>query len=237
MDISGVRALLFDTYGTVVDYRSGVIAACTAFGAERGLSADWPAFVDAWRAGPRAAMDAVRAGDRPWTDLETLRREVLDRLVADFGLTGVTEEDKDRLNAAWDRLDPWPDAVPGLMRLKRKFLIAPLSNGTTRGMVAIARHAGLPWDLILASDTRHCYKPDAGTYRMAIELLGPAPEQVMMVAAHNYDLKAAQGHGMPTAFVVRPTEHGPAQTRDLTPEGDWDVSVDSFPALADALRA
>lgn len=231
-----VKALVFDVFGTVVDWRGSVIAECEALGRAKGIAQDWAAFVDAWRQGYRPAMDRVRRGERPWANLEVLNRERLDELLRQFRIDAFSEDDKVRLTRAWDRLQPWPDAVAGLERLKRKFQISTLTNGTFAGMVAMAKRAGLPWDGVLTAENVRHYKPDAEVYRMAIELLGPEPAQVMMVACHNDDLVHAAGHGMPTAFVARPLEHGPGRPAPRA-EGAWDVVASDFLDLARRLGA
>ncbi len=237
MSLSSVRALVFDVFGTVVDWRRSVAAAGEALGKRKGIKADWIAFADAWRAGYKPAMDKVRRGERPWAHLDTLHREQIDGLLARFGISGLDEADKDALNLAWHHLDPWPDSVAGLSRLKRKYVISTLTNGTVSGMIAMAKRAGIPWDCVLTAENARHYKPDPEVYRMAIELLGPRPEQVMMVAAHNSDLKHARSQGMATAFVARPTEYGPKQTRDVQAEDAWDVIATDFVDLAERMGA
>ncbi len=224
------KAILFDTFGTVVDWRGSLIALGEAF----RPGADWAGLADAWRAAYAPTMQAVRRGERPWARLEVLQRESLAGLAPRFGLA-LTPKELDVVNGFWRRLQPWPDAVPGLKRLREHCIIGPLSNGDTALLVGMARGAGLPWDTVLGSDVFGHFKPDPETYLGACRLLALAPGEVMLCAAHNGDLAAAQPHGMLTAFVVRPTEHGPGQTTDLRPEGDWTYSVDSIDALADCL--
>ena len=237
MSLASVRALTFDVFGTVVDWRRSVAAAGEALGRRKGITADWTAFADAWRAGYKPAMDRVRRGERPWAHLDVLHREQIDGLLARFGIAGLGEADKDELNRAWHHLDPWPDSIPGLMRLKRKYVISTLTNGTVSGMIAMAKRAGLPWDCVLTAENVRHYKPDPEVYRMAVELLGPRPEQVMMVAAHNSDLKHARSHGMATAFVARPQEYGPRQAADVRAEEEWDVVATDFLDLVSKLGA
>ncbi|HJU15691.1 MAG TPA: haloacid dehalogenase type II [Stellaceae bacterium] len=232
-EIAGLRALCFDVFGTVVDWRASLIAEARALGARKGVAADWEKLVDAWRAGYQPAMDRVRKGELPWTRLDELHRMTLDRLLAEQGIGGFDEADKEALNLGWHRLKPWPDAVPGLTRLKRKYIIATLSNGNVWLLVDMAKRAGLPWDTVLSAEIVHRYKPDPATYRSAIEFLGIGdPGAVMMVAAHNGDLAHAQSHGMKTAFVARPAEHGPGQTRDTRPEHDFTIVARDFEDLA-----
>jgi len=235
--LSGIRALTFDTFGTVVDWRASIISDFTAFGKKRGLDIDWTAFVDDWKTAYKPGMDAVRTGKRPWTNIDGIYRPKLDALLAQYGITGLTEDDKTFLNRAWHRLDPWPDAVAGLARLRKQYVISPLSNGDVACLVNMARHGGLPWDVILCAEIFRHYKPDAEVYLGAARLLGCEPQEVMMVAAHNYDLRAARSHGMRTAFVARPAEYGPGQKTDLQAEEDWDIVARDFGELATALGA
>lgn len=232
-----VKALVFDVFGTVVDWRSSLIRQLEAFGARRRLQqVDWVGLVDAWRGRYKPSMDQVREGRRPWTVLDELHRESLLALLPDFGLERRLEEDEiDWLVRGWHRLDPWPDVPGGLARLHARFLLAPLSNGNLALMANLKRHAGLPWDCILGAELAQHYKPDPEVYLAALDLLRLPPHQVMMVAAHNYDLAQARALGLRTAFVLRPTEYGPKQTTDLAAESDWDLVVSNMEALADAL--
>ena len=233
---AGLRALLFDVFGTVVDWRSGVAREGERFGRRHGIEGvDWFAFADAWRARYQPAMEAVRSGKRGFVKLDLLHRENLEAVLAAFGIEGVDAAALDELNLAWHRLDPWPEARAGLLRLRRRFALAPLSNGNVSLIVDMARRAGLPWDAVLGAEVARDFKPKPGVYLAAAELLGLAPAQCMMVAAHNSDLAAARALGFRTAFVLRPTEHGPGQTVDLRPEQDWDVVSDGFTGLATAL--
>ena len=231
-DLGAVKALVFDTFGTVVDYRTSIISEGEALGKAKGLTVDWAKFADAWRAAYPPAMDRVRKGELPWTKLDALHRMMLDKVLADFKVKGLSEAEIDGLNHVWHRLKPWPDAVSGLTRLKKKFIIAPLSNGNVSLMTDMAKHAGLPWDLVLSAELFEHYKPDPETYLGAARLLGLLPEQVMMVAAHNNDIEAAQKLGLKTAFVARPAEYGPLQVRDFKAEGDWDIVARDFNDLA-----
>jgi 2-haloacid dehalogenase len=235
MSLAAVRALTFDVFGTVVDWRSSLVREGEAFGRPRGLSVDWAKLADAWRALYQPAMEEVRRGRRPWTKLDDLHRESLERLLPEFGLTGLAAADVDHLNRAWHRLDPWPDAVPGLVRLRRRHVLATLSNGNVALLVHMARRAGLPWDAVLGAEVARHYKPQPEAYLVTAELLGCRPEECMMVAAHNGDLSAASALGFRTAFVPRPTEYGPGQTTDLRPERDWDVVAADFLELAGRL--
>jgi 2-haloacid dehalogenase len=182
-------------------------------------------------------METVRSGARPWADLDVLHREALDDVLAEAGFDEVPADARDELTRAWHRLDPWPDTVPGLLRLKAVAVVAPHSNGHVALLLAMARRAGLPWDLILGAETAGAYKPEPRSYLRNLELLRLGPGEAMMVAAHNDDLRAAQALGMRTAFVLRATEHGPGQTKDLASEGRWDVVAEDLVDLADQLGA
>ncbi|WP_426954998.1 haloacid dehalogenase type II [Muricoccus radiodurans] len=231
----GVRALVFDVFGTVVDWRSGVARDAAPFLARHGAAgADPAAFADAWRRRYQPAMDEVRSGRRPYTRLDVLHRENLEKVLPDFGIdpARVPAAELDDLNLAWHRLDPWPDSVAGLTRLKTRHIIAPLSNGNIVLMLDMAKRAGLPWDAILGAEVAQAYKPQPEAYLRTAEVLAMRPDEVCLVAAHNNDLAAAQRCGLRTAFVARPTEHGPGQTKDLRPEGDWDVVARDFLDLA-----
>ena len=237
MAIDGVVALGFDVFGTVVDWRSSVTREGESLGREKGFDKDWTAFADRWRAGYQPAMEAVRTGKRDWTILDVLHREILDQLLDEFGIVGLSETEIDHFNRAWHRLDPWPDAVDGMNRLKIKYTLFTLSNGNVALMVNMAKRAGLPWDAILGAEVAGHYKPQPEAYLNSVSLLGLEPEQVMLVAAHNGDLRAARALGMRTAFVRRPTEYGPDQDFDLDAEEDWDVVADEFVDLAAKLGA
>ena len=231
-DLSTVKALVFDVFGTVVDWRNSIIAEGEALGRSKGLSLDWATFADDWRGGYQPSMARVRSGDLPWTNIDALHRMTLDGLLKKYQVFGLTEAEIDHFNRAWHRLDPWPDAVEGLNRLRQQFVLASLSNGNVALLVTMAKRAGLPWDCVLSAELFHRYKPDPAVYRGAADLLGLAPQEVMMVAAHNGDLLAAKDVGLRTAFVVRPTEYGPNQQTDLAAEEGIDVNVASFTELA-----
>jgi len=204
----GVKALAFDVFGTVVDWRGSIIREGTRWGEVKGLRVDWDKFADRWREGYRPAMDRVRQGALPWMKLDELHRLILDELLVEFGISGLTEEEKDHWNRVWHRLTPWPDVVDGLMRLKQDFIITTLSNGNVSLLVEMAKFAGLPWDTVLSAELFHHYKPDGEVYLGAADLLGCEPGELMMVAAHPSDLKAAQACGLKTAFVPRLLEYG-----------------------------
>jgi 2-haloacid dehalogenase len=231
-----VEALLFDVFGTVVDWRTSIIEDLSRFGAERGLSADWAAFADEWRALYQPAMEEVRSGRRAWTILDVLHRESLEALAAKYGLAGLGGDDKAHINKVWHRLKPWPDAVAGLERLKKRYIIGTLSNGNVGLLTRMAKFAALPWDVVLGAETARAYKPLPQAYLANAALLNLQPGQVMLVAAHNGDLAAAASAGLRTAFVPRPSEHGAKQSRDLSAERDWDVIADSFVSLAAAMH-
>jgi 2-haloacid dehalogenase len=236
MAVDGVKALTFDVFGTVVNWRDSVARDVESFLGPRFGTRDWHAFADGWRARYQPAMDKVRKGERPWTKLDDLHRENLVDLLAEFGIEGLSDADVEHVNRAWHRLNPWPDTVEGLTRLKRNYILATLSNGNVALMVNMAKHAGLPWDVILGAEVARAYKPQPEAYDRAAELLGLRPEECMMVAAHNADLVAASKRGFRTAYVNRPTEYGPNQKRDFKAEHDFDVVADSFIDLADKLR-
>jgi 2-haloacid dehalogenase len=229
-----IRACLFDVFGTVVDWRSSVSRDLAAFAASRGLPPlDWLEFAVEWRKLYQPSMEEVRSGRRPFTVLDVLHRESLAVLLARYRLAGLPEADIDHMNRAWHRLDPWPDVLEGLARLKRKRIIAPCSNGNIALMVNLARRAGLPWDCILGAETARAYKPMPEAYLASCRQLGLPPSQVMMVAAHNGDLRAAKAQGLATAFVPRPLEHGPGQTTDLAADPACvDVPARDFVDLA-----
>jgi 2-haloacid dehalogenase len=229
-----VHALLFDTYGTLVDWRSSILDELAAFGRARCVAQDWAAFLDAWKACYRPGMDAVNRGEAPWTTLEEIYRRRLGELLAARAIAASADE-VEHLVRVWWRLRPWPDTVAGLTRLKRRYVISPLSNASFAGMVNLAKFAGLPWDCVITAENARCYKPRPEVYRTALALLALRADEVMLVAAHNYDLAAAQALGLHTAFVPRPLEYGPGQTSDLMPEGKWDVVVNSVEELAAAL--
>jgi 2-haloacid dehalogenase len=234
-DLSQVKALTFDVFGTVVDWRGSILREGQAFGREKGLDVDWAQFAEAWRAGYGPSMDRVRRDELPWTNIDGLHRLILEGLLEPFGLSGLSEAELDHLNRVWHRLAPWPDAVEGLQRLRQRYVVASLSNGNVALLVDMAKRAGLPWDCVLSSELARHYKPDLEVYRLAAQLLGLAPPQVMMVAAHNGDLLAAQQVGFRTAFVLRAEEYGPEQTTNLEADPSVDVVAKDFIDLADQL--
>jgi len=232
-----MEVLLFDVFGTVVDWRTSLGKWFQRFGRENKLQADWPALADDWRAAYQPSMDRVRQGDRPYVTLDVLHRESLDALLESYGLGGMLESDRRQMANSWRWLDPWPDTVAGLTRLKRKYVIGTLSNGGLGLLVDMAKYAGLPWDAVFSADLFERYKPDPAVYLGAAELLARPTSELMLVAAHNYDLAAARSHGYRTAFVARPTEYGPRQKQDFGPEDAWDYVATSLEELADKLGA
>jgi 2-haloacid dehalogenase len=232
------KALLFDTFGTVVDWRGSIIEEGRAWGKARRVEIDWAGFADRWRAGYAPAMDKVRKGELPWIKLDDLHRMILDEMLMEFRMMPVmTDDEKDQWNRVWHRLKPWPDSVAGLTRLRRKFTIAPLSNGNVALLTDMAKHAGLPWDLILSAELARHYKPDREAYLTAVQLLGLKPEEVMMVAAHINDLDAARSFGLRTGFIHRPNEYGPARQADKAASGQFDVVSQDMLDLATQLGA
>jgi 2-haloacid dehalogenase len=231
------RALAFDVFGTVVDWRSSVIRELEEFGVRHGLQQDWPSFADRWRAGYAPAMDRVRRGALPWTRIDDLHRMILEQLLGAAGVTSICVEEVDELNRAWHRLDPWPDTVAGLTRLKQKFTITTLSNGNMSLLTDMAKRAGLPWDCVLSAELFHHYKPDREAYLGCADLVGVAPEELMLVAAHPSDLRAAQAAGLKAAFVARPLEHGPGGQAPRIEPGEFDVAATDFADLAEQLGA
>ena len=229
------KALVFDTFGTLVDWRGSIIAEGAAWGKAKGITVDWARFADRWRAGYSPAMDRVRKGEIPWTKLDVLHRGVLEDILKEFDILGLTEEEKEHWNRVWHRLKPWPDSVPGLARLKKKFTIAPLSNGNVSLLADMAKAASLPWDLILSAELARHYKPDREAYLSAVELLSLKPEEVMMIAAHRPDLEAARSFGLRTGFIYRPDEYGSTRKADTARAGEFDVVANDTLDLATKL--
>lgn len=232
-----IEALLFDVFGTVVDWRSSLVAWFERFGLERSCQADWAELVDHWRAAYQPSLEPVRRGLRPFVTLDVLHRESLDALLPNYGLADASDDDCQRMVRAWHTLEPWPDAVAGLLRLKRRFVIATLSNGGVRLQIDLAKHARLPWDAIFSADHFRQYKPDASTYLGAVELLGCPPSAAVMVAAHPGDLAAARTCGLRTALIARPLEYGPRPMMHSEPPVAWEYSATSILDLADQLEA
>ncbi len=227
------KALLFDTFGTVVDWRGSIIEEGRVWGKAKGINLDWGGFADRWRAGYAPAMEKVRKGQLPWTKLDVLHRMILDEILMEFRMMpALSEEEKDHWNRVWHRLKPWPDSVPGLRRLKKKFIIAPLSNGNVGLLTDMAKNAGIPWDAILSAELARHYKPDREAYLTSADLLGLKPQEVMMCAAHVGDLNAARSFGLRTGFIHRPSEYGPTRQADKAAPGQFDVVAKDMLDLA-----
>jgi 2-haloacid dehalogenase len=235
--LDSVKALVFDVFGTVVDWRGSIIEEGEAWGKSKGITVDWGRFADRWRAGYAPSMDRVRKGEIPWTNLDHLHRAMLEDVLAEFHIEGLSEEEKDHWNRVWHRLKPWPDSVAGLTRLKKKYTIAPLSNGNVALLADMAKHAGIPWDLILSAELARHYKPDREAYLTAASLLELNPDEVMMCAAHAGDLGSARSFGLRTGFIHRPNEYGPTRKADDAKQGDFDVVSSGMLDLASRLGA
>ncbi|MGU7771940.1 haloacid dehalogenase type II [Burkholderia sp. MR1-5-21] len=227
-----LQALIFDVQGTATDFRTTVSAATREIAGERAPGIDWGRFVDDWRGRYRPALDAILAGERPWSSVDRIYRDALDRVIDAYGVAFLTDDERERINFAWQTIEPWPDAVEGLQRLKRKFKLATLSNADVSAVVNISKRGGLPWDAIFAAEMVGTFKPDPRTYRMALRYLGVEPGAAMMVACHKYDLHAARALGMKTAFVARPLEFGPHGKVDTAFEDCFDVNARDFLDLA-----
>lgn len=236
MNALPVSALIFDVFGTVVDWRGSVIREGEELGRKKNLDVDWAAFADEWRGRYAPSMDRVRRGELPWANLDALHRASLEELLEEFGVEGLSEEEIDHLNKVWHRLDPWPDSVAGLARLKERYVISTFSNGNVALLTDMAKRAGLPWDLILSAELVRHYKPDPETYLMAPNFLDLRPDEVMLVAAHPSDLRAAQTHGLRAAYVLRPLEWGPGGEAEPA-DPSFDLVVDDIVELAEKLEA
>jgi 2-haloacid dehalogenase len=236
MNALPVSALIFDVFGTVVDWRGSVIREGEELGRKKNLDVDWAAFADEWRGRYAPSMDRVRRGELPWANLDALHRASLEELLEEFGVEGLSEEEIDHLNKVWHRLDPWTDSVAGLARLKERYVISTFSNGNVALLTDMAKHAGLPWDLILSAELVRHYKPDPETYLMASNFLDLRPDEVMLVAAHPSDLRAAQTHGLRAAYVLRPLEWGPGGEAEPA-DPSFDLVVDDLVELAEKLEA
>ncbi len=234
-DLSAVKVLVFDVFGSVVDWRGSIEHDLSAWGRSKGVQTDWGALALAWRNLYQPKMQQVRSGDRPWTLLDDLHRESLQELLPKFGLTTLSPVDLDHINRVWHRLDAWPDAIAGLTRLKSKYVIGPLSNGNIALLANMAKHAGLPWDLSFSTEWFKAYKPMPAAYLGVVQAMNAKPSEVMLCAAHNDDLKAARAQGLKTAFWPRPTEYGAAQTKDFKAEEPWDIIATDIRDLAHQL--
>ena len=229
--MASVELLLFDVFGTVVDWHGSIVRELR----ERWPHVDADEFALAWRAGYQPAMARVRAGEIGWTPLDALHRTILDEIASRFGLGELSEAELDDLNRVWHRLDPWPDSVAAIARLKARYIVSPLSNGNISMLTEMAKRAGLPWDCVLSAEVFRAYKPDPATYLGATEVFGLAPEQVMLVAAHHEDLAAARACGLLTAYVERPHEYGAERPKNVSPRAENDVHAADLAALADLL--
>jgi 2-haloacid dehalogenase len=230
------KALLFDVFGTVVDWRNSAIQELKSFGHARGIDADWETFADDWRGLYQPSMEAVRSGQRSFTILDDLHRESLHKLIDKYGLPEPRSAEIEQLVSIWHRLKPWPDVVDGLFRLKRRYIIGTLSNGNIGLMVRLAKHSSLPWDVITGAEIAGDYKPQPDVYRKSARALNLKEAECMLVAAHNDDLAAAAAVGFQTAFVARPGEYGPHQVKDKHATQSWDIVTDNFGGLADMLN-
>ena len=228
-----IRALVFDVFGTVVDWRGSIIRE----GRATWPQVDWPALADAWRDGYVPAMDRARRGQIAWTNIDGLHRTILDKIRPRFGLAELSEAEVEHLNRVWHRLDPWPDAVSGLQRLKSRHVVSTLSNGNVALLVDMAKHGGLPWDCVLSAELFQHYKPDAEVYQGAARLLGVEFNELLMVAAHPSDLVAAQRAGLRTAYVPRPLERGEGGAMEPVGDAVFDITAADFNALAARLGA
>jgi 2-haloacid dehalogenase len=227
-----VKVLAFDVFGTVVDWRSSVIAEGEQLGKSKGLAVDWAKVADAWRAVYRPSLDRVQKGELSWTKLDDLHRRSLEEVLRQFKIEGLRDEEKAHFNRVWHRLQPWPDSVAGLQRLRTRFVITTLSNGNIALLTNMAKHAGLPWDCILSAENVRHYKPDREVYLLVPGIFDLKPENVMMVAAHEHDLQSAQKHGLRTALVHRPLEHGPGKAAPIPSPGKYDFVAKDFLDLA-----
>ena len=234
-DLTNIRALTFDVFGTVVDWRSSIAREAEAMLAPKGHALDWGAFANAWRRQYQPAMDVVRSGKRGYVAMDVLHREMLDVALEQYGVSDLDATEKHRLSMGWRRLDPWPDTIEGMTRLKAERAVVALSNGNIALVLSMAKRAGIPWDTILGAELVGTYKPDPAIYDSAPRYLDLAPQQIMMVACHPWDLDAAKTRGLKTAYVHRPTEWGPGKERPVPVAGTYDVVCGSFVELAEVL--
>jgi 2-haloacid dehalogenase len=226
-DFNEIKALTFDVFGTVVDWRSSIIKEGEALGKRKGIQVDWMRFTHAWAQSYGASIKRVRSGKQPWTTVSDLLKAELDKLLIKFKVSGLTTQEKEEFARVWERLDPWPDSVEGLKKLRKNFTIATLSNGEVRLLENLSAHNGIEWDRILSAEHAKCYKTDKKVYFTAARLLKLQPHQIMMVASHPNDLRAAAGCGFKTAFVMRPLEWGPGK-----PPMKYEPSAHSFDIVA-----
>jgi 2-haloacid dehalogenase len=227
-EVTSVKVLAFDVFGTVVDWYGTIAREIDAM----NLGVDGGEFAVAWRAGYRPAMQRVMSGELGWTLIDDLHRMILDEILRKFGITRLDETQKRHLNKVWHRLEPWPDSVEGLARLKSRYMICTLSNGNIGLLADIAKNAGLPWDCILSAEVFRKYKPDPDTYLGVAKIFDVAPREVMLVAAHHDDLAGARACGLLTAYVERPLEFGSGQPKDVSPNPDNTLHTKNIVELA-----
>lgn len=233
-----IRALVFDVQGTLVDFHEPLMRLGAGVSARKGLDLDWAAFAKDWRGLYRDGMDAINDGRSGFVRVDVIYRRALDQLLEARGLgDAFSPPERDEINKVWTRLDPWPDTIPGLVRLRERYTLATLSNAGMAALVALVKHAALPFDAVLSAELARAYKPAETVYRLAVDYLGVAAPEIMLVACHKYDLRAAKAFGMNTAFVARPLEFGPDATPDCAPEQDFDLNARDLLDLADKLRA
>lgn len=230
-----LRALLFDVQGTATDFHSTVCGEALRISGGRHAGFDWAGFVDRWRAEYFAELASATVDRDDWTTVHSVYRDALERLLSEYALTGFSAAERDDLTLAWQRLAPWPDTVPGLTRLKSKFVLAALSNADLCAVVNISKRGALPWDAVFTAEMAGAFKPDPATYRMAARFLGLSPPEIMMVACHKYDIKAAAELGFRTAFITRPLEFGVGGQVDVAYDDAFDVNARDFLDLADQL--
>jgi 2-haloacid dehalogenase len=235
--ISGIKALVFDVYGTCTDYWGTIVSEGQAINLRKRLSIDWSEIATDWHGLFPPSFEAVLKGQRPWQSFASLRLEALRNVLHERGISGFSEDELGDINAVWQRAEPWPDSLPGLARLKRRYILASLSNADMADMVKLAKLRGMPWDVILASELAKAVKPDARVYQLAAQYLGLKPEEIMMVACHKADLLGAKAQGFRTAFVRRPLETGPRAKVDISADAQFDLNAATFVELAELLQA
>lgn len=236
-DLSDIKALTFDVQGTSTDFWGTIVREGQTINRRKGLDLDWGKFTNEWRGLYRPSLDAVLNGQQPWQSVDSIYRKALDKLLQERGITAFTEAELVDINRAWQRLEPWPDTIPGLLRLKQKYTLTTLSNADMAALIRMAKHSNLPWDVILAAELAQTFKPDPRVYQLATRYLDLKPKEIMMVACHKYDLRGAKAQGFRTAFIARPLEFGPNAKVDTGFEAEFDLNVTSFIELADRLGA
>ena len=230
-----VKALLFDVQGTATDFHSTVCDEARRISAGRHPGVDWPDVVRRWRAGYFTVLEAAQSRHSGWSSVHSVYRRALDTVLDDCGITGLSDTEREEVTLAWQRLRPWPDVVPGLIRLKSAYTLATLSNADVSAVISTSKRAGLPWDAVFAAEMAGVFKPDPAIYRMAAAYLGLDPAEIMMVASHKYDIRAAGRLGFRTAFVARPMEFGVDGQADVAYSDEFDVNASDFLDLADQL--